>query len=381
MSIDSELVIREMIPGEEDEVRNLYKKNLGIIDRLIFLLGFSGILKYIEKKEGACLVGLYDNKIVGTICVQLFKIDGENHGLIDMVASDKNVRGKGIAKSIIDRCISWFEENDCENIYAMINRYNSRSWNMFLHKGFSLYEFSGQTRDLGIKFLKLWNAEFFWMGICTFFVKKDIGEEKPKEVNQIVHFIFAWLIYSLTWFIQMAQWGNSLTLFPTILIILIIVGLSIFLHEISHTIVAHFFGLKTSFKIWESGILFSLLLTLVNTIFPSYGSTYIEPKDWSYVEKEKKHVNGIIFAIGPIMSFSLAILCKILQPFAFNELWSTALNIGFILNIMFTLFNLLPIKGAGGFGWDGGKIYDWNKFIWLFLMVIFIVFWIFNPLN
>ncbi|MBS7635637.1 hypothetical protein KEJ34_09230 [Candidatus Bathyarchaeota archaeon] len=58
----------------------------------------------------------------------------------------------------MDGAISWLEERGCEVIYATADRYNSPSWNTFIHRDFHLYETPQQIRDYGLSFLSLRNS-------------------------------------------------------------------------------------------------------------------------------------------------------------------------------------------------------------------------------
>ncbi len=70
------------------------------------------------------------------------------------MVTDKEFRGRGVGKSLVDGAISWLEGRGCEVIYTTADRYTSPSWNIF-HRDFHLYEVPQQIRDYGLSFLRL----------------------------------------------------------------------------------------------------------------------------------------------------------------------------------------------------------------------------------
>jgi len=41
--------------------------------------------------------------------------------------------------------------------------------------------------------------------------------------------------------------------------------------------------------------------------------------------------------------------------------------VGYTINVLTVIFNLIPIQAAGGLVWDGRKILTWNKTVWAVL--------------
>ena len=147
-----------------------------------------------------------------------------------------------------------------------------------------------------------------------------------------------------------------------------VAGLSLFSHELAHKLSASRFGLKTTFKMLDSGILFSLLLaTILGALYPAYGSTYIKQVDWRYDPKQKEM--GLTYVAGPTISLTLATLFLASLPYFNHELLLKIGEMGYVTNFILVFFNLIPLQTAGGFAWDGRKIYSWNKTIWTLLVI------------
>ena len=356
--------IREMLPNEKEAVEKLFARSLGIIDRIVFQLSFEDAQKSAKKQNGSILVAEHDSEIIGTVSMRIQRIKGEPTGFVDALMTDKKHRGKGIGTSLVEKAISWLEKRECKAIYATADRYNSPSWNTFIHKGFSVYEIPKQLRDYGFRFLCLWFGEYHFLGFGTFFLKRSQQIQKSPETSEMWHLAAAVLGISIVWFIQALTRGAPLMLFP---LLFAVTAVSILGHELSQKLVCKKLGLEATFKAWGSGILLNLLLGIVGGFFPAFGSTYIKQIDWYYRPKEDK--TGIMFAVGPLVSLVFAFVFWDLSAFSSQELLVSSGRTGYILNLMITVFNLIPVQAAGGFVWDGKKILKWKRNSWLLLWV------------
>ena len=146
-----------------------------------------------------------------------------------------------------------------------------------------------------------------------------------------------------------------------------VVGVSILAHELSHKLIARSFGLKTVFKVWKSGLVFSFFLILLGVLIPFYGSTFIKQRDWPYHKKIEEM--GLIYSVGPVISLILA-SCFLGLTHWTNTEWLVALGIvGFWVNFVLALFNLIPIFPFSIF--DGRRIFLWNKIVWSLMVIWF----------
>ncbi len=359
-----QVLVREMQPSERGEVEKVFARSLNIVDRIVFQLSFEDAQKSAQKQSGGTLTAEYDGKIVGAVSMRIQLIQGRRIGYIDALVADKDLRGRAIGKSLVDGAVSWLEEHKCEVIYATADRYNSPSWNTFIHRDFHLYEIPQQLRDYGLDFLRLWLAEFHFIGFGTFFLRRDKEPKKPRETNEVWHLLAALLGVSTVWWIQLLRSGGSITLASALFTV---VAISLLAHELSQKLAARRFGLETTFKAWGSGLLLGWLLALVGGFFPAYGSTYVKQLDWWYEPKRDK--TGIIFAIGPLVSLALAFTFWTLPTLATSSLLVASARVGYTINLVIVIFNLIPIQAAGGFVWDGKKILMWNKTAWATLVI------------
>lgn len=357
-------IIRELLHDEIEAVETLFAHSLGIVDRIVFGLSLEDAQRSTKKQKGGTLVAELDNEIVGTVSMRIQHIKGERTGFVDALMADKEHRGKGIGTALVDNAIFWLEKRGCKTIYATADRYNSSSWNIFIHRGFRLYEFPQQLKDYGLNFLRLWREEFHFLGFGTFFLRRDTEPQTPREIREAWHGLSAVLGVSTGWWIQVLCRGGSVTLVP---ILFAVVAISLLTHEGSQKLAARWLGLEATFKAWGSGLLFGWLLTLIGGFFPSHGSTYVKQVDWRYAPEKDR--TGILFALGPVVSLTLATAFWIVPALTTSSLPVASMKVGYTMNLLLVIFNLVPIQAAGGFVWDGKKILTWNKTVWAILVI------------
>ena len=365
--------VRRMRPGEAGKVRNLLKSQT-IIDGVFFRAAFNSGLKEFRKGRGACLIAVMEGEIVGMAVLKLKTVKGTLHGLIEVVATDKNYRGRGIGKTLITESLEWFEKRGCRDVYALIDKYNSPSWNMVTHFGFSEYTLSSQIRDHSMSSLKLWPLKTYLFGIGVFKMKKQLHGQEKRHKSSVMQFIAAWFISSLIWMMAALHDGSAYDLFPYVLFI---AGVSMLATELSHVLIARWLGLRTVFRVWYPGLLLSIIIVSIGGRYLAYGSVYVKQTDWSY--HKKLRTNGSIYLMGPLVNIMMIIACAALLPFASSQNYADMLKLGYGMNILMAIFNVLPIAGSGGFGWDGMKIYRWNKVVWLVVVALLTAIIVISP--
>jgi len=138
---------------------------------------------------------------------------------------------------------------------------------------------------------------------------------------------------------------------------LIVVGIGFVFHELSHKILAQRYGCWAEFRSFDAMLIFGILLSFTGFIFIAPGGVIIRGKTLS--EKQ----NGLVSLVGPLMNLLLSLIFMLLTFFS-KGLIGTLFGYGFILNSLLAAFNMLPF---GNF--DGAKVFNWNKFVWVIMMV------------
>ena len=161
---------------------------------------------------------------------------------------------------------------------------------------------------------------------------------------------------------------------------LVTIGSGFILHEMSHKLVAVYYGAYAKFRMWTQGIIFMLIVSLFGVLFAAPGAVYI------YAKKITVKQNGIISIAGPamnifLMCFFLALhFLNIVKPFYFSFLYGVtfpnvieggAIDVwyfGAFINLILGLFNMIP-----AFPLDGSKIMTWSKPVWFATTAVMLV--------
>lgn len=133
----------------------------------------------------------------------------------------------------------------------------------------------------------------------------------------------------------------------------VLVVISFLFHELGHKFMAQRLGLWSEYRMFNLGLVITLVSSLVGFLFAAPGAVMIN----GYVNKKE---NGLISIAGPAVNMVFAAI-GILGCLVFN---GNPIIIFFMLlaslNSALALFNLLPIPP-----FDGSKIVSWSPVIWV----------------
>ncbi|MBU0761713.1 MAG: hypothetical protein KKD39_01695 [Candidatus Altiarchaeota archaeon] len=149
---------------------------------------------------------------------------------------------------------------------------------------------------------------------------------------------------------------DMLDLILLFLLCLVCVGMGFVLHEVAHKVVASFFGLETRYVANNSMPLVSLLLALGGFILISPGAVRIygiKPIDLRRA--------GLISVAGPASNLFISLLFYAMYQVTSGFL-SFAAGFGYEINSWLAVFNMIPVPG-----FDGAKVFAWNKVAYIFL--------------
>lgn len=137
-----------------------------------------------------------------------------------------------------------------------------------------------------------------------------------------------------------------------------IVFLSFFVHEMGHKITAQNMGLWSEYRMFPMGLLLCIAVSFAGFLFAAPGVVYIK----GYVTPEQ---DGKISLAGPATNIVLAIVGLGLAMALNGSPLVVFFYLLFILNASLALFNLLPIGIL-----DGAKILRWNTAVWTLMIII-----------
>jgi len=131
------------------------------------------------------------------------------------------------------------------------------------------------------------------------------------------------------------------------------VGLGFIGHELMHKLIAKRYGAWAEYRSDDKMLMMSLLISFTGFIFIAPGAVIIRGK------KLTKKQNGLISLAGPLTNINLSLI------FLYVSNYLPFFSYGYVINAWLALFNLIPF---GNF--DGRKVFDWNKTVWVIFLLI-----------
>ncbi|MGB9749078.1 MAG: site-2 protease family protein [Candidatus Woesearchaeota archaeon] len=185
--------------------------------------------------------------------------------------------------------------------------------------------------------------------------------------QEVKSFIITALI--LAFCLSFRQWGPSET--PDVMLglknlfnMFLIVSLALLVRIIAQKMYALHIGFNAEYEMWFYGLLICLLITFLSRgfwFFIAAGSFVIHFMPGHRLGYFRYGLNyfamGVVALMGPVANILLALVLKILQPYALSGLVHSAI----VVNIYFAIFNMLPIPPL-----DGSKIFFASRAFYFF---------------
>src|SRR3989344_60613 len=177
---------------------------------------------------------------------------------------------------------------------------------------------------------------------------------------EIIDLIKAWIAIAIAFTIVLRN-SYPYALFLIFILSLITVGIGFLLHELAHKWLAQRYGCFAEFRCFNFMLLLAIAVSFLGFVFAAPGAVFIS----GHVNNKK---NGKISLAGPVTNIVLALL---FLPFFFlsSGFLQSIGEFGFTINAWLALFNMLLF---GNF--DGKKIWNWNKIVYIGAVVISLAF-------
>lgn len=192
-----------------------------------------------------------------------------------------------------------------------------------------------------------------------------IGNIPTSEI-EIRDILKSWIAISIAFGILMGRMLD-ISLYYSFIISALTVGVGFIFHELAHKLVAQRYGCFAEFRASNFMLLFAIFLALF------FGFVFAAPGAVMISGPVGKRRNGMISIAGPTTNIILALLFFLLL----NLTTFTPLRIigviGFYVNSLIAMFNLLPF---GNF--DGKKVLNWNKSVFFLTFAISIILFFFS---
>jgi len=130
----AEFVIREMKPGDYQEVFALWQEAEGI--GLSSADSEANIRKFLERNPSLSFVALHNGRITGTI---LCGHDGRR-GYIYHLFVDERHRNKGLGRRLVEKSLERLREEGIEKCHLFVFAWNELGRNFWVNTGWTLRE-------------------------------------------------------------------------------------------------------------------------------------------------------------------------------------------------------------------------------------------------
>jgi len=363
------LTIRRMRPGEEKKVRAIARESFPLTAWLFF------------NYKPATLVALKDNQVVAGVVYGQFSYSKEiNAGAIYWLFTAPNYQGEGIGKKLIEKAIFKLETGGCQEIFACIEGYNSSSFKIFNSQGFSKLRLFDQINKFGFKTFYIWyqTHHLFDLGHDLWYLKSKEHEskvenglkaDKNKSMN-IKTWIFNVTISSLIMFIALVRTDLIDIDIIDIFQVLLAIGITFGIRDLAGIIAGKGSGLKLEYDIWESGHIISIIMAIfAGGFIPVPGIFYPKEYNWSYQNKLPELASQSLASAGALLVLGWILNFDFIYGGKFIEILLMAVTNMAIFDIALPFFPFVS--------YNGRRIWDYNKIIWLVLFITLLGFIIF----
>lgn len=184
-----------------------------------------------------------------------------------------------------------------------------------------------------------------------------------KEIHDLIK---AWFFISLAFAILFSGeiFAFQIVRLTTYFIIsALTVGIAFLFHEMMHKVIAQKYNYQAEFRAFDKMLWLALIMSFFGFIIAAPGAVVIHAFN---ISKER---NGKISLAGPLTNLVLALFFLfLLFSIDTTGIFNIFLNFGFRINSFLALFNLIPVMP-----FDGRKILDWNKGIYIAIMIFALI--------
>ena len=366
---EGKLRIRRMRPGEEKIVRSIVKEAFPFTAWLFF------------NHKPTTLVAVKENKIVAGVVYGQFAYSKDiNSGAIYWLFTAPEHQGEGFGKKLIQEAVNKLKVGGCQEVFACIEGYNSSSFNLFDKQDFSKLNFFDQIKKFRIETFYIWYQTHHLFDLGHYLWHLNIKESEKETKNElrenrnkfkdIKFWLFNLTISSLIMFIALLR-TDLIDINPgdiTAVFFAIVVTFGI--RDLAGIVAAKGSGLKLEYDIWESGHIISIIMAVfAGGYIPVPGTFYPEGDDWSYQNKltglarQSLASSGALLVLGWILNFDF------ISGIKFIEILLMAVTNMAIFDIALPFFPFVS--------YNGSRIWDYNRIIWLVLFITLIGFIVF----
>ncbi|MDG5816118.1 GNAT family N-acetyltransferase [Chitinispirillales bacterium ANBcel5] len=344
---DNDTVIRLMREDEKKATRKVLFRAFGWFQGV-----FSSFTPY-------TFIALKGNEIVGGAILDLFTLPNRGKiGKVSWIFTDPQARGLKLGQRLTEKALEFFGEEGCDEQIAAVEGNNTSSSKLFATRGFDIISPGAQFRRYGGWTFLMWLKMFHYMTPGVFLWARPVAQKRDSPALQwtatlVLNLIIISLIYSLT------NQGD----FAPLVYYCVSFALLLGTRQIAMQITAAIINYRVRFRIFESGFPLSFMIAiLLRGFFPVLGNVYPAEKVWKYSENipqlGKIALSGILIVALPIFG----VWSYAQQSGTSNMFIHSFISIGIFFLIFDLLLFFFPFSG-----FNGKRLWDWNKFLWALL--------------
>ncbi|MCG8501878.1 MAG: GNAT family N-acetyltransferase [Firmicutes bacterium] len=354
MLVDCDINIRPMKEDEKDKVSAAMHRSFSLIERWSFYF------------TPDVLIGERDGEVLGAIVLKTFEISQNSKGgLIAWVFTVPEARGLGLGQTLSEAGIDFLEKQGCKEIFAAVEGHNTSSAKLFASRGFGILSPGQQFHRYGVKVLKLWLKTSHLIDVGHFLWMKPAPEQKAKPSLQLWGTM---LLTCLVW--PLLLWRMAGGINPMRWLGLSIAAIILFgIRYAAMILTARRQGLQVRYRAWESGFPLSIAVAVVlggTYLIP--GNVYPSGHDWRYKDLLLKLSRMALYAILSVLIITIlagaSVHFKLIHP-ALTVFFRSIFHVGTALLLVDTCLVFLKC-------YNGRRIWDWSKSVWLILTIIII---------
>lgn len=188
-------------------------------------------------------------------------------------------------------------------------------------------------------------------------VKKGLFSKR--ELNDLLK---AWLAISFAFGVIIGGFSFTTKFLYNFVLAALTVGIAFLAHELSHRTLARHYGCWAEFRSFDFMLLLAIIMSFFHFIFVIPGGVIISGP----IGKRR---SGKISASGPGSNIILSLIFLFFYlTMNLSGLAADIVKFGLLINTWLALFNLLPF-----FNFDGKKILDWNRTVYISMISVTVI--------
>jgi len=213
-------------------------------------------------------------------------------------------------------------------------------------------------------------------------VKRYFGFSREEQIGFLIVTLVFGFLFSLR------DWGpgdevNVAVGLLNFFVMIIVFGISLFIHLSGHRLLALRLGYKPEFRMWSYGIFGAVIIAILSKgyiwlVLPIFGGIELHMMPRHRLGHFRYGINqvciGLVAFMGPLASLLLAYFLKIVN----SMLGLPIIDKIILVNLLLAVYTMLPIPPFA----NGARIFFWSRLTYFFLLGVVIaaalLIWISN---